>query len=50
MILNLTLLAAGFALFAAGLWAAWSPIVWALVLIGVGLMLFGAVRDDGTTR
>lgn len=41
------LLAVGFAFFLAGLWAAWDPWVSVMVVAGCGLMLVGAVRDDG---
>lgn len=50
MIVNWVLLAVGFVLFVVGLWAAWSLLVSSLVLVGAGLMLLGAVRDDGTAR
>lgn len=37
----------GLCLFVAGLLLAWSPVVWGLVVAGVGFMVVGAVRDDG---
>jgi hypothetical protein len=50
VIVSWMLLWLGFALFVAGLWMAWSPLVAGMVLTGCGLMIVGAVKDDGAAR